>query len=63
MNEFDLEELLKLALAAYAKDNDLPLKLQTVKEKGFGGEAGLLVSLGEDEFHLAITQTAFGEEE
>lgn len=59
MNEHDFEDIVMQALAEYAKSNDLPLKTKTVKEKGFGEEAGLIVTVGEAEFHLAITQTVF----
>lgn len=62
MDESDFEEIVKLALTMYARENDLPMQLVTVKDKGFGDEAGLLVTLGENEFHLAITQTVFEEE-
>jgi len=60
MNEHDFEDILAQALAEYAKNNDLPLKINTVKQKGFGKEAGLIVSVGEtEEFHLTINQTLF----
>lgn len=59
MNEHDFEDIAMQALAEYAKNNDLPLQIATVKEKGFGVEAGLIVTVGEAEFHLAITQTVF----
>lgn len=59
MNEKDFEDIVSQAIAEYAKTNDLPLKVETVKEKGFGEEAGLIVNVGGSEFHLAITQTVF----
>jgi hypothetical protein len=45
MNEHDFEDIVMQALAEYAKSNDLPLKTKTVKEKGFGEEAGLIVTV------------------
>jgi len=59
MNERDFEDIIATALADYAKNNDLPLKTSTIKEKGFGKEAGLIVTVGNVEFHLTITQTVF----
>lgn len=59
MDESDFEDIVKLALAEYARTNDLPMELVTVKEKGFGDEAGIIVNMGGNEFHLAITQTVF----
>jgi hypothetical protein len=59
MNEHDFENIVAEALSEYAKNNDLPLKAVTVKDKGFGKEAGLIVTVGDVEFHLAITQTVF----
>jgi hypothetical protein len=59
MEERDFEEILTFALREYAKVNDLPLEVATVKEKGFGEDVGLIVSLGANEFHVNITQTVF----
>lgn len=59
MEERDFEEILTFALREYAKVNDLPLEVATVKEKGFGEDAGLIVSLGDNEFHVDIHQTVF----
>ena len=59
MNESDFEDIVLLALKEYAKSNDLPMGLATVREKGFGEEAGILVKVGDSEFHLAIHQTVF----
>jgi len=59
MNEHDFENILSQALADYAKNNDLPLKAASVIEKGYGKEAGLIVEVGAEEFHLSITQTVF----
>lgn len=59
MNENDLQEIIAAALAEYSAKNDLPLDLKTLQEKGFSEEAGLIISLGSNEFHLNIHQTVF----
>ncbi len=63
MNEEDFEDVVKLALTGYAKENDLPLLVETVQEKGFNEGAGLVVRLGGNEFCLAIRQTLFEDAE
>lgn len=61
MDEREFEEILTAALTEYAKANDLPMVVVTVKEKGFGEDSGLIVSLGANEFHVNLTQTVFDE--
>lgn len=63
MNEEDFEDVAKFALSSYAKENDLPLLVETVQEKGFNEGAGLVVRLGGNEFCLAIRQTLFEDDE
>jgi len=59
MDEQDLEDILVMALKEFAEANDLSIKAVTVKDKGFGTEPGLIVTVGAVEFHVAITQTVF----
>ncbi len=59
MDENDFEAVVTEALKGFAKDNDLPMEVVTVREKGFGKEAGAIVRFGGNEFHLAINQTVF----
>lgn len=62
MTESDFEALLVQALEAFAKDNDLPIKAETLKEKGYSTDPGLIVTFGVNEFQLPIHQTVFEEE-
>lgn len=57
MDENDFEEVLATALKDFAKFGDLPISVKTVKEAGFGNEPGLLVTVGDSEFHVQLTQT------
>lgn len=63
MTQREFEEIVKLAMADYANANDLPITVETLQEKGFSeDESGLIVTVGGDEFHLAINQTVFEDE-
>lgn len=57
MTEEEFEEVLGIALKEFAKFGDLPIEVKTVKEAELGEEAGLLVTVGDSEFHVQITQT------
>ena len=60
MDEHMFEEIVKEALADYAEENDLPIDVVTAKDKGFTkDEAGLIIKIGVNEFHLFIHQTVF----
>lgn len=59
MDENDFEAVVTESLKAFAGENDLPMEVVTIREKGFGKEAGVIVRLGGNEFHMTITQTVF----